>query len=336
MARFLKGQEAIDHLRAKGTLWAAESVASDKSRLYWRWVDNMPIRNDGATGWCGEPREVRTEPPAQQCVAPADLANALHDRIHPASGRLLSASPIETKPRAYAVGDIVIGSEAYRLVELGAAVDAAGGDSRTPAVHVKLSHGQMRAMLEDEKVDQRISRARRTLWNPDADEWRIVEPPKTITAEEARKVVAAGGAVARTFVAPESEWVEHTFRWYEQIVDGDSEWVVRRAAVEPAPQPSELTTEESWALRRTEEGQDLNWHERGLLVKALRRLETELMVTQARLAGVSQERDELRASAGKTPSLTAEELEALETVESHYAGSPVVLAKALRRLAGEK
>jgi hypothetical protein len=333
MGRFLKGQEAIEHLKAGGTLLAENGLGYfsferdmfmfvDKTGEKWKATFSIPHFPEG--------REVRTEPPAQQCVAPADLTNALHDRIHPASGRLLSASPI--KPRAYAVGDIVTGDAAYRLVGLGARVVR-------PQAYGDLCSIGIVGGVWDYVDPERLSHARRTLWNPDADEWRIVEPPKTITADEARQVVAAGGAVARTFVTPESEWVEHTFRWYERIVDGDGEWVVRRAAVEPAPQPSVLTTEESWALRRTEEGQVLNKHEQGLLAKTLRRLETELVVTQARLAGVSQERAELRASAGKTPSLTAEELNELERFERgdgqcswHTAG---ILAKALRRLAGD-
>jgi hypothetical protein len=67
--------------------------------------------------------------------------------------------------------------------------------------------------------------------------------------------VAAGGAVARTFVAPESEWVTQTFRWYERVVDG--EWVVRRGVptfLAPPEKPSlpstGLTAEELEALVR--------------------------------------------------------------------------------------
>jgi hypothetical protein len=242
--RFLKGDAAIEHLKAGGTLW--------DPRPYFLDVDSL-LDNNSRLSDPDKEREVRTEPPVdeERCVS-----------VRPE--RLIEAHRLpeqcQAKPRAYAVGDIVTGDEAYRLVELGAKVVSGDEIDQSPGLGYVVVDGEFafdmgHGLLNTTTKDSFVSHARRTLWNPDADEWCIVEPPKTITAEEARKVVAAGGAVARTFVAPESEWVTQTFRWYERVVDG--EWVVRRGVptfLAPPEKPSlpstGLTAEELEALVR--------------------------------------------------------------------------------------
>jgi hypothetical protein len=230
--RFLKGDAAIEHLKADGTLWGICGIKTGDN--YWRLENGRFVCGDvDGTDWLltdVHEREVRTEPPLQ-----ADkVADFAHGLKHSSS--------------LYAVGDIVTGDEAYRLVELGAKVRASIGCG-DKTYEVFLDGRQY--WLVAPSMRRLVSHARRTLWNPDADEWRIVEPPKTITAEEARKVVAAGGAVARTFVAPESEWADGSVNngpgtksvadfAYALFADG-SEWVVRRAAPENA---GVLTAEE--------------------------------------------------------------------------------------------
>jgi hypothetical protein len=238
--RFLKGDAAIEHLKAGGTLW--------DPRPYFLDVDSL-LDNNSRLSDPDKEREVRTEPPVdeERCVS-----------VRPE--RLIEAHRLpeqcQAKPRAYAVGDIVTGDEAYRLVELGAKVVSGDEIDQSPGLGYVVVDGEFafdmgHGLLNTTTKDSFVSHARRTLWNPDADEWCIVEPPKTITAEEARKVVAAGGAVARTFVAPESEWADGSVNngpgtksvadfAYALFADG-SEWVVRRAAPENA---GVLTAEE--------------------------------------------------------------------------------------------
>jgi hypothetical protein len=229
--RFLKGDAAIEHLKAGGTLW--------DPRPYFLDVDSL-LDNNSRLSDPDKEREVRTEPPVdeERCVS-----------VRPE--RLIEAHRLpeqcQAKPRAYAVGDIVTGDEAYRLVELGAKVVSGDEIDQSPGLGYVVVDGEFafdmgHGLLNTTTKDSFVSHARRTLWNPDADEWCIVEPPKTITAEEARKVVAAGGAVARTFVAPESEWVGSKAPMLWTFGPGfTGEWVVRRAAPE---KPSVLTAEE--------------------------------------------------------------------------------------------
>lgn len=283
MGRFIKGDAAIEHLKARGTLWCRED--SGRHLSYWSFSDGFftetHVRSgkSGATrkGFnAGHLREVRTEPPAKpNCGLPQEPVMVLtrgmkEDEVRDLHRQLIASKP----PRTYAVGDIVTGDEAYRLVELGAVVqrDAWEDDA---CVFCKPDPVRMNApwtVHSNRDQEFTVSHTRRTLWNPDADEWRIVEPPKTITAEEARKVVDSGGAVASTLVAPEDEWVDAAMDHDPRTISG-GEWVVRRAA---PTKSSVLTTEEEWALRRAEEGQALNQHEQNMLVKALRRLEKEL------------------------------------------------------------
>jgi hypothetical protein len=241
--RLLKGQDAIDHLKAKGTLWSADSES--KKEAFWQWNDHLrkpaeiyPPSISEHIGFFDQSieREVRTDPPARD--VDREMAEAI------------------CAPKGHYVGDIVTGDEAYRLVELGAKVVSGDEIDQSPGLGYVVVDGEFafdmgHGLLNTTTKDSFVSHARRTLWNPDADEWCIVEPPKTITAEEARKVVAAGGAVARTFVAPESEWADGSVNngpgtksvadfAYALFADG-SEWVVRRAAPE---KPSVLTAEE--------------------------------------------------------------------------------------------
>jgi hypothetical protein len=95
--RFLKGDAAIEHLKADGTLWGICGIKTGDN--YWRLENGRFVCGDvDGTDWLltdVHEREVRTEPPLQ-----ADkVADFAHGLKHSSS--------------LYAVGDIVTGDEAY-------------------------------------------------------------------------------------------------------------------------------------------------------------------------------------------------------------------------------